>query len=561
MLSKLRHIVFLVLSLLAVSQNLCAKYVVQKDKTTGQTTVTKVEGGGLGATGNTSTPQADQQQINILFKELLASFTQDINDHLGEKPPPGKGPSLGDLFEYSAKPDCLPDDPKALRKIRAYSNQLQAYTQRLARFTENVLRSEEHRTYLTALVKRTLSDYNKKKNYKETLTPEDYEKVRAILCDYLVQKGLANWFENWEECTLSLHAPSSSQAFVDGRKELPVKQLSECYYGTLFELTTGERLWRSTDDLSNTVYYYYHADARQWIDYILPDPKCTSCDIEWLVKQVQTSALRYATPIEDIVIVLEGKDLEGAESSRVWAAAFLLVDVIPGGKVFKPVKGVTKATLRGTRKLVITLGKTGKAYIGEVVDGVYKPFKWIKKTDKVDEVIQTTDEVTYLAENGTQQVGKLEVVRSGRVYGVRAIAKGADEILYGKNFASKVASSNTLTAAEKSIAQEAHEILNSTEFKKIVNAHSTKTPVQVEINGRTISYDDAPFSGMTWFEKNGFNIGREAFKSNEELVKTVLHETHRLRTSTLRGTGSAAEVSKETKAAFDFAEKSFTLFE
>jgi hypothetical protein len=130
-----------------------------------------------------------------------------------------------------------------------------------------------------------------------------------------------------------------------------------------------------------------------------------------------------------------------------------------------------------------------------------------------------------------------------------------------ENFTTKIAGNNALTATEKSIAEEAHEILNSTEFKKIVNGHSTKTPIQIEINGRTISYDDAPFSGMTWFEKNGFNIGREAFKSEEELVKTVLHETHRLRTSTLRGTGTATEVSKETKAAFDFAEKSFTLFE
>jgi len=38
----------------------------------------------------------------------------------------------------------------------------------------------------------------------------------------------------------------------------------------------------------------------------------------------------------------------------------------------------------------------------------------------------------------------------------------------------------------------------------------TKKPIQIEINGRTISYDDAPFSGMTWFERNGFNIRREA---------------------------------------------------
>ena len=140
------------------------------------------------------------------------------------------------------------------------------------------------------------------------------------------------------------------------------------------------------------------------------------------------------------------------------------------------------------------------------------------------------------------------------------VAKGGT-VRFGKNFSSKALSNNTLTSAEKTIAKEAHEILNSSEFEKIIKAHSTKTPVQIEINGRAISYDDAPFSGMTWFEKNGFNVGREAFSSDEELIKTVLHEMHRLETSTLRGSGTAAEVAKETKAAFNFAEKSYILFE
>ncbi|WP_406844036.1 fibronectin type III domain-containing protein [Flavobacterium soyae] len=132
---------------------------------------------------------------------------------------------------------------------------------------------------------------------------------------------------------------------------------------------------------------------------------------------------------------------------------------------------------------------------------------------------------------------------------------------YGNNFVSKLKLNSTLTESEKSIAEESHQILNSLEFQKITDGFANKTPVQIEINGRTISYDDAPFSGMTWFEKNGFNVGREAFESEKELIKTVLHEMHRLRTSTLRGSGSATEVTKETKAAFDFAERTFNLFE
>lgn len=55
------------------------------------------------------------------------------------------------------------------------------------------------------------------------------------------------------------------------------------------------------------------------------------------------------------------------------------------------------------------------------MDGVYKPFRWIKPV-KVDEVLEVTDEVTYLAEDGVQRVGKLEVVRSGSEYGVRVLS-------------------------------------------------------------------------------------------------------------------------------------------
>jgi hypothetical protein len=141
------------------------------------------------------------------------------------------------------------------------------------------------------------------------------------------------------------------------------------------------------------------------------------------------------------------------------------------------------------------------------------------------------------------------------------VVNGAGNVRYGKNFISKLASNNSLTSIEKSIAEESHQILNSPQFKQITDGFANKTPVQIEINIRTISYDDAPFSGMTWFEKNGFNIGSEAFASEEELIKTILHEMHRLTTSTLRGSGTAAQVTQETQAAFNYANKTFNLFE
>lgn len=57
------------------------------------------------------------------------------------------------------------------------------------------------------------------------------------------------------------------------------------------------------------------------------------------------------------------------------------------------------------------------------------------------------------------------------------------------------------------------------------------------------------------FGENGFLIGNEAFTSSGELSKTVLHELYRLNTSASAAGVSAELAARETKAAFDFAEK------
>ena len=87
---------------------------------------------------------------------------------------------------------------------------------------------------------------------------------------------------------------------------------------------------------------------------------------------------------------------------------------------------------------------------------------------------------------------------------------------------------------ETKIINEARGILDSKEMSQIQQAHA---------------------SGMTMFGENGFLIGKEAFKSQVELQKTILHELHRLNTSSSASGVSSSLAAKETKAAFDFAEK------
>jgi RHS repeat-associated protein len=121
-------------------------------------------------------------------------------------------------------------------------------------------------------------------------------------------------------------------------------------------------------------------------------------------------------------------------------------------------------------------------------------------------------------------------------------------------FGAKVA----FSATEKAIIAEARLILKNENL--IMRTFESGIGTELKLAGRTVIIEpQAPMSGMTLFEENAFVIGREAFSSRPELVKTILHELYRLQTSTLRGaTGIQQAVSQETASAASFAEKAFS---
>ncbi|MBS1528366.1 MAG: hypothetical protein JST19_22155 [Bacteroidetes bacterium] len=87
-----------------------------------------------------------------------------------------------------------------------------------------------------------------------------------------------------------------------------------------------------------------------------------------------------------------------------------------------------------------------------------------------------------------------------------------------------------------------------------------KKATELEIGRRTILIEpELPFSGMTFFEENGFVLGKAAFESKEEMIKTVLHELYRIENSA-RGANSAARAAEETKNAYYFAEKIYSKY-
>lgn len=81
---------------------------------------------------------------------------------------------------------------------------------------------------------------------------------------------------------------------------------------------------------------------------------------------------------------------------------------------------------------------------------------------------------------------------------------------------------------------------------------------ELRIGGRTILVDPGiPSSGFTLFGENGFAVGREAFVSDAELTKTLLHETYRLEFSRAAAGVSGELAAAETNAAFTFADRAF----
>ena len=82
----------------------------------------------------------------------------------------------------------------------------------------------------------------------------------------------------------------------------------------------------------------------------------------------------------------------------------------------------------------------------------------------------------------------------------------------------------------------------------------------MKVGDRTIQHvPEMKASGMSFFGEGRFNLGPEAFASDAELTKTVLHELCRLYTTRSVAGVSGEPVAAETAAAEEFAEQSLQM--
>lgn len=128
---------------------------------------------------------------------------------------------------------------------------------------------------------------------------------------------------------------------------------------------------------SNKKWFYYKKDQNVWYDmpeeFFVP---YTPLSLDFIFNGFWSAAaefVRIATPLEDILILIEGENFEGAEESRAVAGLFIALDVAG-----KPVKI--------TRKAGLTLLQTTPRII-RALSGIYSTQKAIK--DQYKHIIVT----------------------------------------------------------------------------------------------------------------------------------------------------------------------------
>lgn len=121
----------------------------------------------------------------------------------------------------------------------------------------------------------------------------------------------------------------------------------------------------------------------------------------------------------------------------------------------------------------------------------------------------------------------------------------------------------SLSSIQQVIATEVQTILRSKELSILRAAHKSRITKEVTINGRRILYQadmGQGYYGMSLFYENGFLLAPDAFSTEEALVKTIIHELHRLYTTSSKIEGVYQDLATmETAAAVNFSNELYNI--
>jgi hypothetical protein len=200
---------------LAASGNLCASYVVQKDPTTGETTVTKVAGGGLNAGSNTNTTvQADPIKDRIIvlileqFEEEIGAWLR-INGKGGEDDP--------DVLLALDLPGCFKKDADVLEYIK--DKTIPYYKEHPAELRAKIESNQTKKTLFVRIASlfKNIDEVDWKK-----VPDDDQQASRDATCDGLSQHVSENFAieesETGEAIALDIKAPEYILCFTPAGK-------------------------------------------------------------------------------------------------------------------------------------------------------------------------------------------------------------------------------------------------------------------------------------------------------------------------------------------------------
>ena len=204
-------------------------------------------------------------------------------------------------------------------------------------------------------------------NFEQQQFLENNGFLKLEIQTFLVGNGFSgeaevvNWIDfvmsntdvNVKEFTLSLHTDLTetpwvpNPGFFNGISSLEYSHtravvingvtLTQYYLLNGDVISTGEYgIWQDSD----FKVYYFSQQKKKWFEIPNPsnyDPLTLNFMWDGFWDGVLVG-VRYFTPIEDVVILIEGVDFEGVEQSRAVAAAFILVDIIPGTQLVKAIK-------------------------------------------------------------------------------------------------------------------------------------------------------------------------------------------------------------------------------
>lgn len=151
---------------------------------------------------------------------------------------------------------------------------------------------------------------------------------------------------------------------------------------TEFRLLNGDRIARGdyancrycSESWQRTMYLPIEGldgTGMQWYDIVVPAAISTSANpFDFVINEFWDGAKwtgRYIVPLEDVIIVLGGQDLDGNEANRYLAGGMLVIGLIPGGKLLKPVAKVVKGTQAW--RLVVKAGDKTVTLTYKIVNG------------------------------------------------------------------------------------------------------------------------------------------------------------------------------------------------